>query len=155
MFSHDPFQTYQTLGAYGAGIPYGLPYQGIQPNIHQLGFTGQPYGQQGIGGFTQSPLQQLLGLNPLLQNPLLQNPLLQNPLAHAGWQTPGIHPLLAYQQMLAQQMWQTPQTQFGYPLAPQSLTGGFQGGFQGGINPQQPYGQINPLAQLARQFGYF
>ena len=54
MFSHDPFQSYQALGAFGGGAnPYGLPYAGINP----LAFGVQPLANQGIGGFGQYPQQ--------------------------------------------------------------------------------------------------
>ena len=156
MFSHDPFQNYQTLGAYGAGVtPYGLPFQGTQPAIHPLAFAGPPYSNPtvgygaypligGIGGSQQLPWQQLQTPYPPAVG--LQNPLLQHLLAHAAWQNPLLNPALAYHQMLAQQAWQQPQTQFNYPLAPQTLIGGAGIG-QPGLG--QHYGQIHPLAQMA------
>jgi len=165
MFTHDPLQAYQNLyqnpyqsmGAFGGGATlgataYGLPYPGIHPLA--LALQQQPFAYQGIGGSglhpqqfqgypqqafqqQQNPWQQYAGLNPLAL--ALQNPL-QHSIGHAGLQNPLLNPLLAYQTWQQQQ-----QTPFGYPLAPQSFIGG-------GIG--QPYGQINPLAQLAlRQAG--
>jgi len=193
MFTHDPFQAYQTLAAFGGGAtPYGLPYAAIHPLAFgmqpltnpgigglgpyaQQGFgypqqglgypqQGLGYPQQGLGypqqtqgypqqgfaqqgypqqpqaiGGQQAPWQQLQGWNPLAAG--LQNPIQQHhQLGHFGLQNQQLNPILAYQ------LWQQQQTPFGYPLAPQSLIGG------PGIG--QPYGQINPLAQLAlRQSG--
>ncbi len=192
MFTHDPFQAYQTLGAFGGATPYGLPYAGIHP----LAFAMQPLTNPGIGGFSQypqqmlgypqqgypqqgypqqaqgypqlqgaaqqGPWQQLQGWNPLAAG--LQNPIQQHHLGHPGLQNPlltaqlnpqfnaQVNPQLNPQfnpqlnPMLAYQAWQQQQTPFPYPLAPQSFIGG------PGIG--QPYGQINPLAQLAlRQSG--
>ena len=57
MFTHDPFQAYQTLGAFGGGVtPYGLPYAGIHPSA----FAMQPLANPGIGGYGHYP-QQLQG----------------------------------------------------------------------------------------------
>jgi len=164
MFTHDPFQAYQTLAAFGGGAtPYGLPYQGIHP----LAFAAQPYANPGIAGFgpyaqqlqglpqqglgypqhLQAFGQQLQGWNPLaagLQYPIQHHQLghqfPQNPLLAASLQNPLQNPLLAYQG------WQQ-QMPFGYPLAPQSLIGGPAIG--------QPYPQINPMAQLALRQGGF
>lgn len=182
MFTHDPFQAYQTLGAFGGGVtPYGLPYAGIHPSalaMQQLtnpgiggyghypqqlqGFPqqqsqGYPQQLQGVAG-QQGPWQQFQGYNPLaaLQNPLQHHQLshlgLQNPMLTAGLQNPLLNPILAYQ------AWQQQQTPFTYPLAPQSFIGA-PGMGQPGIGQPwpgigQPFGQINPLAQLAlRQSG--
>jgi hypothetical protein len=188
MFTHDPFQAYQTLAAFAGGAtPYGSPYQAIHPSAYAMqpfanpGITGfGPYAQQ-LQGFPQqgqgypqpvqafaqqlgypqqqlqggigqpSPWQQLQGWNPLaagLQNPIQHHQLghqpLQNPLLAASLQNPFQNPMI--NPMLAYQAWQQQQTPFGYPLAPQTLIGG------AGIG--QPYGQFNPLAQLAlRQSG--
>ena len=171
MMSHDPFQSYQTLGA-GGGTPFGLPY--TTPFLNPTAFGGPQIGTPGIGAYGIHPQQHMQGgaypglQNPLLQNALFQNPFLQNALLQnqllqqhlaqvAAWQNPLIqqNPLLHQVQALQgwpqqqQQGW--PQQQFGgYPLAPQSLIGA------GGIGQQQGYGQIHPLAQLAlRQAGCF
>lgn len=175
MFTHDPFQAYQTLGAFGGASPYGLPYAGIHPLALAMqpltnpgiggfgypqqgqGYAQQSYPQQGYpqqgypqqlqgGGVQQGPWQQLQGFNPLAAG--LQNPIQHHQLGHQGLQNPMLtglqNPLI--NALLTQQAWQQQQTPFGYPLAPQSLIGG------PGIG--QPYGQINPLAQLAlRQTG--
>lgn len=169
MITHDPFQNYQTLGAYpGGATPYGFPYTAFQSPFNPMAATGQPVHNPGIGGYgfypqqqqggipiQQNPLQQLLALNPLagLQNPMLQNPLAQNPFAQNLWQNPLLaaslqnpllNPALAYHGWPQQQQQQFPyaqQQQFPYPLAPQTMIGG------AGIG--QPFTQINPLAQLA------
>lgn len=177
MFTHDPFQAYQTLGAFGGGAnPYALQYPGINPlalttqpfanpaigafghypqQMHpqqgqgygQLqgypqqaqGYGQQGYPQQGQGygqqGYPQqlNPFQQLQGWNPMAAG--LQNPIQQQQFGNPALQNPLLNPILAYQ------AWQQQQTPFNYPLAPQSLIGG------AGIG--QPYGQVNPLAQLA------
>jgi hypothetical protein len=164
MMTHDPFQNYQTLGAYpGAASPFGLPYTAFQSPFNPVSFTGQPlhnpvpggygfYPQQTHGaGLTGQPgiPQQLLALNPFagLQNPYVQQHMAQNPwqqqaLLASGVQSPLQNPALAYNP------WQQQQQPFPYPLAPQSMIGA------GGIG-QTPLPQINPLAQLAlRQAGY-
>jgi hypothetical protein len=174
MFTHDPFQAYQTLAAFGGGAtPYGLPYQGIHP----MAFATQPYANPGIAGFgpyaqhlqglpqqglgypqhLQAYGQQLQGWNPFvagLQNPIQHHQLghqfLQNPLLAASLQNPLQNPLLQnpmINPLLAYQGWQQQQTPFGYPLAPQSLIGGPSIG--------QPYPQINPMAQFALRQGGF
>src|SRR3954452_10728219 len=98
MHTHDPFQNFQTLGAYSGGATqFGLPISAIQPSVNPFAFAGQQltnplmgaYGQQplqglGIGG-QQNPLQQLQQLQGL-QNPLQQ--LLQNPLQQLQQQNP-------------------------------------------------------------------
>jgi len=168
MTNYDPFQNYQTPGAYSGGVtPFGLPYQAFQSPIGGYGIYPQHLQGGGIPGQQQSPWQQLLALNPLagLQNPLLQNPLLQNPLQqnpllqnpfaqnpysqYQQMQSPWQNPLLALGQFnptLAYHGWPQQQQQIGYPLAPQSPIGGGMG---------QPFGQIHPLAHLAlRQAGY-
>jgi len=153
---YDPFQSYQTLGAYAGGAtPYGLPY-GAQPASQVLaGPTGNPLATQLLGyGIHPQLLQQIQLLQQLQQieqirqlqaqaygpaygpgnfgqpNPILQQTLaqaLQNPLL-TGLQTHIPNPALGYAG--------SPQQQFGNPLLPQSLVG------VGG----QGYGQINPLA---------
>lgn len=158
MFNHDPFQAYQNLGAFGGGVaPYGLPYAGIHPGIgvgyghYPQQFQGYPQQPQQLQGYPQqlqgypqqlqgvgqqNPWQQFQGWNPLAAG--LQNPMQPHQqFGHPGLQNP----------MLAYQAWQQQQTPFPYPLAPQSFIGG------AGIG--QPYGQINPLAQIAllRQAG--
>lgn len=178
MFTQDPFQSYQTPGAFSTGgVPYGLPYTASQSPFHPMAFAGHPlsnpamggYGihpqqlQSGIGGQQGLLPQQLLALNPLaagLQNPFLQQVvaqnLWQNPLLAAGLQNPLLHPMLAYQG------WQQQQPQFNYPLAPQTMigAGGIGQAFAPG-NPlasqnipggglgQHQFSQIHPLAQLA------
>ena len=140
---HDPFQSYQSLGAFNGGLtPFGLPYGGQQiPALHPA-LSINPFAAiYAFGGYGIHPhlqqLQQLYQLQQLQQLPLQQlmqgqgqpqgiggqqNPIFQHALTQ-GWPNP----------MLSQQGW--PQEQFGYPLAPQSLIGG---------------GQIHPLAaQLA------
>jgi len=157
MFSHDPFQAYQNVGAIGAN-PYGGQYPGIHPLALAMQAYGvQPFGNPGIGGYGHlqgyqqqtnpwqqqtNPWQQQLGLNPMQHqqqgfNPLQQqgfNPL-QQQLGYPGLQNPLLNPLLAYQ------AWQQQLAPFQYPLQPQTFIGA------GGIG--QPYGQLNPLAQLA------
>jgi hypothetical protein len=169
MITHDPFQT---LGAYsGAGMPYGLPYQGIQNPINPLAFAGQSFSNPGIGGYGVYP-QQLQGpgvfgqqvpwhqqiqalQNPLLHHALTQN-VWQNPLASAGLQTPFLNPLVAA--TLQQNSLQNPLQALAYGLAPQSQIGAIGQPF-GQVNPLaqlggQQYGQVNPLAQLGgQQFG--
>jgi hypothetical protein len=169
---HDPFQSYQTLGAYSGGVsPFGLPYAATQiPGFYQ-GIPQIP-GLNPFAAGLQNPLlqnpmlQNPMFQNPLLQNPLLQNPLLQqhpqaqtqwqNPLLTAGLQNPLYHGLPQQQFGLPQQQFGYPQQQFGYPqqqsgypLAPQTQIGAGQfGGGQFGIGQGVP--QINPLAlQLA------
>ena len=155
---HDPLQAYQALGACSLGAGgYGLPYAAAQTP----GFYGGIPQIPGIHPFAgiQSPMQQSPFQNPLLQNPLLAQ--LQNPLAQ--WQHPLLaqlqnpllaqlqHPLLAQlQNPLAQlqhpllHAFQQQQQPYGYPLQPQTLTGGGQQGIG------QGFGQIHPLAlQLA------
>jgi len=149
---HDPFQSYQTLGAYSGGVsPFGSPYGASQiPSFYH--------------GIPQIP-----GLNPFaagLQNPLLQNPMLQNPLLlHQLMQTQWQNPLLGagsqnpYQAQPQQQFGYPPQQQvgypqqqqFGYPLAPQTLIGaGAQYGAGGQYGAGQGIPQIHPIAlQLA------
>jgi len=161
MMTHDPFQNYQTLGAYsGGGTPFGLPYTAFQPPFNPMGIGSQQqinpgiYGysnpqQQGVGIAAQlGPLQQLLALNSLVAG--LQNPFLQNLQAQAPWQQQGQVPWQQLQHQLQHQLlaaslqnpqlglhgWPQQQTQSGYPLAPQSLIGA-------GIG--QPF---------AHQFGY-
>ncbi len=172
MMTHDPFQNYQTQGAYSGGAtPFGLPYTAFQPPFNPA-ITGQPQANPGFGGYGIYPhpyqgvgiagqlglLQQLLALNPLaatgLQNPALA-PNLQHPLAQVPWQNPMLayqgwpqqQPQAGYQQQQPQfQGWPQQQPQFGYPLAPQSLIGA------GGIG--QTFGQIHPqVAQLLAQVG--
>jgi hypothetical protein len=166
MMTHDPFQNYQPTGAYpGGATPFGSPYTAFQSPFNPMAQTGQPFANSGFGGngtYPQQPhgggipgqqglLQQLLALNALAasqqnlpQNPLLQHPLAQglwqNPLLAAGLQNPLLNPMLAYQG------WPQQQQPFNYPPAPQSLIGA------GGVGQPfggQPFGQINPLAQLA------
>jgi hypothetical protein len=165
MMTHDPFQNYQTTGAYpGGGTPFGQPYGPFQSPFNPMAQTGQQPGNPGIGGNgiypqqlqgggtpgQQGLLQQLLALNSLAasqQNPLLQHPLAQslwqNPLLAASLQNPLLNPMLAYHGWPQQQQqgWPQQQQQFNYPPAPQSLIGA------GGIG--QPFGQFNPLAHLA------
>jgi hypothetical protein len=105
--THDPMQTYSTLGAYpGVTNPFGLPYTALQTSgIHPaainplaagIGYSPvlqgggySPFGQQGFGihpqllqnPWVQNPLIYAGLQNPLgLQNPIMQNPILQNPL---------------------------------------------------------------------------
>ena len=153
MFANDPFQSQLSLGGYsGAMNPFTSPYAGyMQSSVNPLAnpFVTQaisPFGQQVYGGFPgYSPIaqqqqlqhlqqiQQLQALASILasqqnSNPMLsglsqispwqmqQQPnLLQNPLIAATLQ----NPLLA-QQLLQQQ---SPFTQSGFPLAPQSWIG--------------------------------
>jgi hypothetical protein len=152
MITQDPFQSYQTLGAFSGGAsPYGLPFQtaqtpGFSPGIPQIPGLN-PYSTGMQNPILQNPLlQNALLQHALLQNQLLQNPLLQHPMAQGQWQ----NPLLAaglqnpqfhgipQQQGYPQQQLGYPQQQLGYPLAPQTLIGG------------QGFPQIHPLAlQLA------
>lgn len=148
---HDPFQSYQTLGAFsGAGTPFGLPYGGQMTSA---------FGNPGIGAYGIHPqhlqqlqqmqqiqqlqhLQQLQQLQNLQQLQLLQQlqgqgqiPGLHNPFSQFGgmqnpWQQHAGAGL--YNPILAQQNpWMNPQSQ--NPLQ------GYQAWQQ-----QQPYG--NPLA---------
>jgi hypothetical protein len=170
MMTHDPFQNYQTLGAYpGGATPFGLPYSAFQSPFNPAAIAGQPVQNPGAGGYgfypqqthgvgnpgQQGILQQLLALNPLAgpQNPYLQHPLAQslwqNPFLAASLQSPLLNPALAYQGWpQPQQQFHYPQAQgwpqqqqFSYPPAPQTMIG--SGGFG-----QQPFTQINPLAQF-------
>lgn len=154
MFTHDPFQAYQTALLGGSANPYGLPY----PGIHPLALTTQPFLNPGIGGIAhnpqglgygqQLPYQQvpypqmayLQALNPWHQiqalNPLAvpqQSPFQHQQLGHPLLQNPLLNPMLAYQ------TW-AQQTPFQYPLPAQTFLG------QGGIG--QPFAQHNPLAQI-------
>jgi len=121
MMTHDPFQNFQTIGAYSGGAtPFGLPYPTPFQSFNPAAFAGQTQGHPGIGGLGAypnpfqgvgfapqfSPWQQPQGFNPLSAgNPFaagLQNPLaaiLQNPLLAAG-----------LQQHAAQIPWQNPLT---------------------------------------------
>ncbi len=175
MMTHDPFQNFQTLGAYfGGGTPFGLPYTAFQPTFNPLGIAGQTQGNPGIGGYgiypnplqgtgitsQLAPLQQLLAYNALAAG--LQNPLLQHLQAQGPWQNPqlGVHP--GYQ--VGYQGWPQQQAQYGYPQVPQQTLAGAPGVGQpfgqqqygyplapqsfigsGGIG--QAFGQIHPLAQ--------
>jgi len=176
--THDPFQNYQTLGAYSAGAtPFGLPYaafqQGLNPGIGgysplhaQLGLLQQLTAINPLTATLQNPLlHNPLLQNPLLQSPLLQNPLLQHALAQAQWQNPQINPQFAPQQFGAQPFGQQ---QLGPQFNPQfNPMLAYQAWPQQGLSnyplaPQsligagaigQPYGQIsygqiNPLAQF-------
>jgi hypothetical protein len=156
MIMQDPFQSYQTLGAFSGGAsPYGLPFQtaqtpGFSPGIPQIPGLN-PYSAGLQNPILQSPIMQSPILqNPLvqhallqhalLQNQLLQNPLLQHPMAQGQWQNPLPAAGLQNPQFhnLPQQQLGYPQQQFSYPLAPQTLIGG------------QGLPQIHPLAlQLA------
>jgi hypothetical protein len=151
---HDPFQTYQALGACSLGAnPYATG-QGFYPGIPQQIPGLNPYAAGAQSPLFQTPFAQHGLQNPLLQNPLLQNPLLQNPLLQQA---------LIHQHLLAQQSaWQNPllhgipQQQFGSPLQPQTMIGanpyaGQFGGPFGGQFGGQGYGQLHPIAlqQLA------
>jgi hypothetical protein len=199
MMTHDPFQNYQTPGAYaGVGTPFGLPYTAFQPSFNPMGIGGQQqinpgiggYGypnplQQGVGVAAQlGPLQQLLALNSLVAG--MQNPFLQHQQAQSPWQQQGQAPWqqqaqLPWQQQLHQQLhqqllaaglqnpqlglhnWPQQQTQYGYPLAPQSLIGAgigqpfaHQFGYPQTGYPQTGYSQIGyPQTQqgIGAQFG--
>ena len=63
MFTHDPFQAYQTLGAFGGAPPYGLPYAGIHPLALAM---QQNLANPGIGGLGHYG-QQYPGYPPQLQ----------------------------------------------------------------------------------------
>jgi hypothetical protein len=159
MMNHDPFQSYQTTGAYSGGVtPYGLPFTALQPFLNPAAFAGYGVNQQHLqGGFGggQNPILQ----NPILQNPALQNPALQNPLLQQAILQNQLQQLAWQQQLLGQglgnQGWPQQQQQYtGYPLAPQGLIGGGigqQGGFgqAGAYGQPGVYGQIHPLAQMA------
>ena len=124
MLPHDPFQNFQTLGAYSGGAPqFGLPITAfqppIQPSFNPAGFWGQPQTVPSNAGYLtfpqpgiqqalqaagiptqQGPLQQILALNPLAN--ILQNPLLAQQLAHHQLaQNP-----LTQQQFVQQSPWQ-------------------------------------------------
>jgi hypothetical protein len=183
MMTHDPFQNYQTPGAYQGASPFGLPYGPFQTPFNPL--AGQQFANPGIGGYgiypqslqgiglqgagiggPQGHLQQLLALqNPLLQNPLLQNPLLQNPLL----QNPLIQNSLL-QQQLSQSPWQNPlltaslqqnpllnpaMAYHGWPQQQSQL--GYPLAPQSFIGAGGGIGQIHPLAQAAlrQAAGYF
>lgn len=176
---HDPFQSYQTFGAYsGAGSPFGMPYGGqmtsafANPGIGAYGI--HPQHLQQLQQIQQlQHLQQLQQLQNLQQLQLLQQlqgqgqiPGLHNPISQFGgqqnpWQQHGgaglYNPILA-----AQNPWMNPQLQnplqgyqgwqqqpYGNPLAPQTLIGA---GSPYGSNPlagATGFGGIHPLAQLA------
>ena len=154
---HDPFQSYQAMGAGPIGAsPYGSPYAtqtpGFHPGIPQIPGLN-PYAAGLQNPFLQNPLLQ----NPMLQNPLLQQALIQNPLLQQALiqQNPLLQQALTQQNPLTQTGWQNPmlhaypqQQQFGYPLAPQTFIGAGQFGGGQGV-PQYggaQYGQIHPLA---------
>ena len=155
MMTHDPYQTHP-LAAYAGGIaPYGLPSAAMPPYFnpafgggygihpqHLQAINPLAYGLQNPYPGPQNPWQ-----NPGLQNPgpqyAFQNPLAQHALLQAAWQNPLLAASLQnpmFNPFIAAQGWGQQQTQFPYPLAPQTLAGA-------GIG--QPFGQINPLAQAA------
>jgi hypothetical protein len=159
MMTHDPFQNYQTQGAYSGGAtPFGLPYTAFQPSFNPAAMAGQPQTNPGMGGYGAIPhplqgvgiagqlglLQQILALNPLaaagLQNPLLAAGL-QHPLTQGQWQ----NPLLAYQG------W--PQQQSGYQQQQPQFQTWPQQQPQSGYQQQQPQFQGWPQ-QPQQQFGY-
>jgi len=173
MMTHDPFQNYQTPGAYqGVATPFGLPYTAFQPSFNPMGITSQSQLNPGISGYgiypnpmqnagiaaQLGPLQQLLALNSLLAG--LQNPFQQHQQTQIPWQNPqlGYHTWPQQQFGYPQISQQNPQQQFGHPQFPQQNLGmGQQYGYPlapqsligaGGMG-QQTFGQIYPLAQLA------
>src|SRR6266581_2809537 len=106
MITHDPFQTYATLGSYyGIPTPIGLqpslqtsainpvaalnPLLGLSPIAQTVGIpqlVQSPYGLNPVQSLINPQLQQLQQLQSVLalQNPLLQSALLQNPLLAAS-----------------------------------------------------------------------
>ena len=167
MMTHDPFQNYQSLGAYaGAATPFGLPFNAYQTPFNPTGIAAPLQSHPGIGGYGISPnpfqgvapLQQLLALNALING--MQNPILQ----HLQTQTPWQNPLLAaglQNPQAAYHNWAQQQQQPNYPLAPQTLLGAGgigqpfaqQFGYPGQIPGQIP-GLIHPRAQLALRQAY-
>jgi hypothetical protein len=174
MMTHDPFQNYQTIGAYSGGAtPFGLPYTAFHPYLNPLAVGGQPFANPGIGGGygiypqplqglgitgQQGPFQQLLGVNPLvaaLQQVPFQQLLGVNPLA--ALQNPWL------QHALTQSVWQNPvltaslQNPLLNPILAHQAWLQQQPQFNYPLAPQsligaggigQPFGQIHPLAQL-------
>jgi hypothetical protein len=163
--THDPYQTYQSLGAYsGLTNPFASPYAAMQTNPF-VGNVGMPWaGALAAQSALQNPFiaallhQPGIGLQNVLQNPL-QNQLLNPVVAQIAAQ--------AYQQALQQQALQQqayqqqpfqqhPYQQIGHigqPFAQQGVPfGQFNNPFiQSAIAPQswvgqgQGQGQINPL----------
>jgi hypothetical protein len=168
--THDPYQTYQSLGAYsGLTNPFTSPYAAMQTNP-LVGNIGMPWaGALAAQSALQNPFvaallhQPTLGLQNVLQNPL-QNQLLNSVVA----QNPVLAQIAAqaYQQALQQQAYQqqpyqqqpfqhNPYQQIGHigqPFAQQGLPfSQFNNPFVQSIAPQswvgqgQGQGQINPL----------
>jgi len=148
MMTHDPFQNYQTTGAYSGGATqFGQAGAGFQP-FNPLAFAGQQLQNPGIGGYgipqpyqgagfagqgQQNPLQQLAAVNPfaaavlqnqLLQQALLQNAFTQNPGGQQGiWQNPlqqaGLqNPFLQHQQAQQNPWQQNPFLQYQQAQGP-------------------------------------
>ena len=170
MMTHDPYQTYPTMGAYGGVTtpftsPYANPAAAINPLAAAVGLSAIPtagipqLGQQGYAGYPVhggiNPQQLQLALLFALQGMIPQAVGLsqqtggwQNPLLASLNQNPlalaGLqNPLL---NPLAQQHAQySPIGQINPLLAPQSWVG--QPGLLGGGQP------FNPIHALASQLG--
>jgi len=180
MMTQDPFQNFQTIGAYSGGVtPYGVPYTPFQQSFNPMALSGQQWANPGIGGYGAHQ-QHLQGAgfvptqqSSLRQSPLQQNPLQQlqalNPLIASLQQTLAQNPLLA-QHILAQSLSQNPFAQT-VPQNPYAqtigqnpyLNAGMQIPFAQAVsqNPflspvaQNPFVAQNPWAQhQQQQFGY-
>ena len=153
MMTHDPYQTYPTMGAYGGVTtpftsPFANPAAAINnPLAAALGLSAIPsagvpqLGQQGYAGYPVhggiNPQQVQLALLFALQGLIPQTVGLSPQTG--GWQNPLLNPL-------AQQ--HVPYSSIGQInplLAPQSWVG--QPGFPGGGQP------FNPIHALASQLG--
>jgi hypothetical protein len=145
MMTHDPYQTYPTMGAYGGVTtpftsPYANPAAAINPLAAALGLSALPSagipqgGQQGYAGYPVhggiNPQQLQLALLFALQGLIPQT---------GGWQNPLLNPLSQ------QHSPYSPVGQINPLLAPQSWVG--QPGLLGGGQP------FNPIHALASQLG--
>src|SRR5579864_4905749 len=105
MMTHDPYQTYPTMGAYGGVTtpftsPYANPAAAINPLAAALGLSAIPSagipqgGQQGYAGYPVhggiNPQQLQLALLFALQSLIPQTGLQPQT---GGWQNPLLNPL--------------------------------------------------------------
>jgi hypothetical protein len=152
MMTHDPYQTYPGMGAYGGVTtpftsPYANPAAALNPLAAAVGLPAIPtagipqLGQQGYAGYPVhggiNPQQLQLALLFALQGLIPQTAGLSPQTG--GWQNPLLYPLAQ------QHVPYSPIGQINPLLAPQSWVG--QPGLPGG-------GQaFNPIHALASQLG--